>query len=72
MNDRIKELMMQAGTDTSGKWMSIDNAEKLAELIIEDCREVITTVYRESPLELVGPLLTADEKIMEQFYGKPT
>ena len=69
MNDRIKELMAQAGTDTSGKWMSVDNAEKLAELILEDCREVITTVYRVTPLELAGPLLTVDEEIMEHFYA---
>jgi hypothetical protein len=29
--------MSQAGTDTSGKWMSVDNAEKFAELIIREC-----------------------------------
>ncbi len=37
MNEQIKEFMKQAGTDTSGKWMSIDNAEKLAELIVREC-----------------------------------
>jgi hypothetical protein len=26
-------------------------------------------VYRNTPLELCGPLLTADEKIAEHFYG---
>jgi len=34
MNEQIKELMKQAGTDSSGKWMGVDNAEKFAELII--------------------------------------
>ena len=34
MNQRIQELMRQAGTDTSGKWMSVDNAEKFAQLVI--------------------------------------
>jgi hypothetical protein len=29
--------MLQAGTDTSGKWMSIANAEKFAELIVKNC-----------------------------------
>ena len=37
MNDRIKELFEQAGTDVSGKWMSVDNAEKFAELIVRAC-----------------------------------
>lgn len=28
--------MTQAGTDTSGKWMSVDNAERFAELIVQN------------------------------------
>jgi hypothetical protein len=41
MNPRIEELIKQAGTDTSGKWMSIDNAEKLAELIVGECAMIV-------------------------------
>jgi hypothetical protein len=37
MNDLIREYMLLAGTDTSGKWMSVDNAEKFAELIVRRC-----------------------------------
>ena len=37
MNETIKQFMIQAGTDTSGKWMSIDNAERFAELIVQEC-----------------------------------
>jgi hypothetical protein len=37
MNQRIRELIDQAGTDVSGKWISLDNAEKFAELIILEC-----------------------------------
>jgi hypothetical protein len=44
------------------------NKEKFAELIVEECRTVVTEVYRNTPLELCGPLLTADEKIAEHFY----
>lgn len=40
MNERIKELMQQAGTDTSGKWMGVDNAEKFAELVVRECIEL--------------------------------
>lgn len=36
MNKQIQELMTQAGTDTSGKWMSVDNAERFAELIVQN------------------------------------
>lgn len=41
MNDRIKELLQQAETDVSGKWISVDNAEKLAGLIVRECAEQI-------------------------------
>jgi hypothetical protein len=37
MNNCIRDFMLQAGTDTSGKWMSIANAEKFAELIVKNC-----------------------------------
>jgi hypothetical protein len=41
MNERIKELLEQAGNDSSGKWLSHDNANKLAELIIRECISTI-------------------------------
>jgi hypothetical protein len=44
MNDRIKELFEQAGTDVSGKWMSIDNAEKFAESVIRECVHLVDTL----------------------------
>lgn len=37
MNERINELMKQAGTDVSGKWMGVDHATKFAELIVREC-----------------------------------
>ena len=37
MNEQIRELVAQAGTDTSGKWMGMDHAEKFAQLIIQEC-----------------------------------
>lgn len=37
MNQKIQELIKQAGTDCSGKWMGMNHAEKFAELIIEQC-----------------------------------
>ena len=40
MNERIRELIKQVGTDVSGKWMNVDNSEKLAELIVRECAGV--------------------------------
>ena len=37
MNNRIKHFVAQAGTDVSGKWMSIDNAQMFAKLIVAEC-----------------------------------
>jgi hypothetical protein len=41
MNERIKELIKQVGTDVSGKWMNVDNSEKLAELIVRECVGIV-------------------------------
>ena len=43
MNERLQELMKQAGTDSSGKWMGIEHAEKFAELIVRECIEQVIT-----------------------------
>jgi hypothetical protein len=37
MNERIKDLMKKAGTDTSGKWMGVEHAEKLVEIVVQEC-----------------------------------
>jgi hypothetical protein len=37
MSERIRELIKQVGTDVSGKWMNVDDSEKLAELIVREC-----------------------------------
>jgi hypothetical protein len=47
MNKRIQELMLLAGTDTSGKWMGVEHAEKFAELIVKECAEVASKVVVE-------------------------
>jgi hypothetical protein len=41
MREQTTQLMQKVGTDTSGKWMSIDNAEKLTELIILRCKDAV-------------------------------
>ncbi len=39
--------MKQAGTDVSGKWMSIDNAEKFAKLVIAAYNKELDESQRE-------------------------
>ena len=41
MNERIRELIKQAGSDTSGKWLGLDHAEKLVELVVLECADVV-------------------------------
>ena len=52
MNKQIQELMKQAGTDTSGKWMSVDNAEKFAMLVIQAYNQELRESRRETKAEL--------------------
>jgi len=40
MNEQIREFMLLAGTDTSGKWMGVEHVERLAELIVRECMSV--------------------------------
>lgn len=37
MKERIREMMAEAGTDTSGKWMGVEHAERLAKLVAKEC-----------------------------------
>ena len=45
------------------------DVQKFAQLIVEECRTVVNDLYHKTPLELCGPLLTADEEIAKHFYG---
>ena len=85
MNKKIKELISQSYeyavvttidpftqevvTDYIDGTKPIFNKEKFAELIVEECRTVVNDLYHKTPLELCGPLLTADEEIAKHFYG---
>ena len=61
MNEQIQELMKQAGTDSSGKWMGVDNAEKFAELIILECDRYARSTWEH------GALLGGDLKRLFGF-----
>jgi hypothetical protein len=83
MNERIRELLNKAsqyayeqnpGENSYGRPVdehkyNQDRDTKFAELMIEECRNVLTDLYRKTSLELCGPLLTLDEEIVKHFYG---
>ena len=41
MNERIQELVKEAGTDCSGKWMGMNHTEKFAQLLIQNCIQTL-------------------------------
>ena len=77
MNERIRELWDKAAESTAAypsgqnnSWETqVNFLDKFAELIVEECIAVVIKVYRDTPVELCGPLLTASEEIAEHFYG---
>jgi hypothetical protein len=60
MKERIQELIKKAGTDTSGKWMGAEHAEKLVELVVEECNQYALRNWEH------GHLLGQDLKI---YFG---
>ena len=84
MKTKLNELRLDAGIARieNQQWlcvldketgMMIDpmiGLEKFAQLIVEECRTVVNDLYHKTPLELCGPLLTADEEIAKHFYGE--
>lgn len=46
MNPKLRELIDQTEKDISGKWVRIDNVEKLAAKIVNECVHI---VERNSP-----------------------
>jgi len=79
MNERIKQLAERAVEQICSKRTLSDGQiertwhpdyfnQVFAELIIEECRDVLTDVYRGVPLECCGHFLYADEILTKHFY----
>ena len=80
MNSQILKLARKSGATVNegfdgtknfvyGIAMSPEELDKFAQLIVEECRNVVTELYRKSPLEVCGYLIAADEEIAKHFYG---
>ena len=70
MNERIRLLWAECvikHTKDPMNWQTV--ADEFADLIVREFRGVVSDVYRKTPLELCGPLLSVDEEIMKHFYG---
>lgn len=71
MNEKIKELVEQAGTDVGGKWMSVAQAEKFAELIVTECAQVVKQTILSSsgvdPDTFTGTVTTVEE--IKRHFG---
>jgi hypothetical protein len=67
MNERIRELMKQAGTDTSGKWMGVEHAKKFAELIVKECAGLFPNVYVEIETDYGHTPVIAADYIKKHF-----
>jgi hypothetical protein len=61
MNDRIMQYILEAGTDCSGKWMSLSQAEKFAELIVKECAKFLK--------ETEGPTAYECAELIKQHFG---
>lgn len=42
MNEQITKLIEQSITGTSKKWLSLDDANTLSKLIIEECLDIVS------------------------------
>jgi hypothetical protein len=66
MNPRIQELMLLAGTDTSGKWMGVEHAEKFAQLIVQECIAQCEQVATAADAKSKSKFVTDDGRMLHE------
>ncbi len=74
MNDKIKELIKRAGTDSSGKWLSLDNAEELVKIVVAECYIAIENtnthhVYTTFDESIVKHTIRNSKDAVQQHFG---
>lgn len=47
MNEKTKQLIKQAGTDCSGKWVSLDQAGELIRLVVSEIDPLVSSEQAE-------------------------
>lgn len=43
LDPKVENLIAEVGTDTSGKWINVDNANQLVKLVVYDFLNELTT-----------------------------
>lgn len=74
MTDKIKELIKRAGTDSSGKWLSVDRAEELVRLVVAECYIAIENtnthhVYTTFDEGLVKQTIRNSKEAVQKHFG---
>jgi len=69
MTTRIQDLIKQAGTDTSGKWMRVDQAEKFAELIVAECLGIVHDAERGGSNEIWDNAVKFIRRDLQEHFG---
>lgn len=68
-----KELLNRIQTDTSGKWINLENAEKLIDLTIEECIKQVRTLpedYDERAIFNVGVTTELIVNRIEELFNE--
>ena len=69
MTPRVQDLVLQVGTDTSGKWMRVDQAEKFAELIVAECLGIVHDAERGSSNEIWDNAVKFIRRDLQEHFG---
>jgi hypothetical protein len=74
MNNRIKEIITETGTDCSGKWMGIDNVETLATTIVNECITAVQNTpkhcaYTEFQVSIVDCTVDLSVQSIKQYFN---
>ena len=72
--NKVQELINQVGTDTSGKWLSVDKAAELVRLVVAECYIAIENtkthhVYTTFDEGLVKQTIRNSKDAVNQHFG---
>lgn len=67
----LHERWSRYGESTEEDYFEFDPEEldAFVKAVVEECRTVLLDLYHKTPIELCGPLLTADKRLLEHFYS---
>ena len=69
MTTRIQDLILQVGTDTSGKWMRVDQVEKFSELIVAECLGIVHDAERGGSNEIWDNAVKFIRRDLQEHFG---